>query len=359
MSLLDTVLGVGQVATALFGKNKTRNNQQTATDSSARQTGAGFTSVEDLIEELIRNSSTTSNQQATDNTTNERSSSSADSRTTQSETAGGQRASTERVGSTGRETQTTLQFDRDVMGQLNDLLTGITGQNSALNAGQGALSSRIASVGATPAFDVDAYVDGIMASATSRANEGLESDVNNLASAVGSSGSGNSMVALLNNRLRNDTAANLAGIEADARLRGQTVRAQESSELSELARSGADGTLGLIQSLMGATSSTEVASQLQQDTRGNVTETSRADSVIAGRENATSNTTGTSRERTAGSQTTDQIQDRTTSQMTNQLTAEQLNSQQLTNTNQSGETKAPYDLFGNLARLFRDSSAAA
>jgi hypothetical protein len=66
-------------------------------------------------------------------------------------------------------------------------------------------------------FDADAFVKGVTDSARTAAMYKLDSDINATVSATGGSTSGNSAAALLANRLRNETGANLAGINANAR----------------------------------------------------------------------------------------------------------------------------------------------
>jgi len=66
-------------------------------------------------------------------------------------------------------------------------------------------------------FDADAFVKGVTDSARTAATYKTDADINATVSATGGSTSGNSASALLANRIKNETAANLAGINSNAR----------------------------------------------------------------------------------------------------------------------------------------------
>lgn len=89
--------------------------------------------------------------------------------------------------------------------------------------------------GAKEDFDVDAFVNGIMQQATSVATMDLDKNINLAEGAVGSTQGNNSMAALLANRLRNETSANLAGVKAQAVAEGTKIADEKDSAATERA----------------------------------------------------------------------------------------------------------------------------
>ena len=111
-------------------------------------------------------------------------------------------------------------------------------------------------------FDMNAYIDGIVRQGTSRVTNQLESDVNQTESAIGGSSSGNSMSALLAQKLRGNAASDIAGITANATSTGaqiksglQQQRAEElasaSTQLAGLGTSVDSSLANLLQALRG------------------------------------------------------------------------------------------------------------
>lgn len=133
-------------------------------------------------------------------------------------------------------------------------LTG--GRLDSFGTTEKALTGVIQSASSAPKFDVDSYVNGVMSSATARATGELESNINKTADAAGGSESGNSMVALLGNRLRNDTNASLAGINAEATATGTRLAAETETSRTQNILGASQGlsqdTLGILQLLRGA-----------------------------------------------------------------------------------------------------------
>lgn len=120
-------------------------------------------------------------------------------------------------------------------------------------------------------FDRKAFVKGVTDQAKSTTSDALESDLNGLFSSIGSGPSGNSMATLLANRERNKSAANLAGIEANAEATGaqieQGIRTSKVSNAAVGANSVTDFMQAILQGLKGA--SIEESSQ----TKGTATAT--------------------------------------------------------------------------------------
>ena len=134
-------------------------------------------------------------------------------------------------------------------------------ESGGVQQGQAALGAqleRVLAQAAGPEFDVNSFVNNVMAAATSGAQLDLESSTNKLLSdAGGASATGNSMAALLANRLQNNTASALAGAGAEARATGEGIlRANRESSTNQVA--GLSD--GLIQSILGVVEQTRGAS---------------------------------------------------------------------------------------------------
>jgi hypothetical protein len=134
-----------------------------------------------------------------------------------------------------------------------------------------------------PEFDVAGFAKGITDQATSAAGLQLESDINGLLSQSGTTESGNSMSQLIANKLRNQTAANLSGISAQATGVGEGLRQSQQGQLTEgigtLSTSLSDQILKLIQSTRGA--STSGTSTSKEDTKGKGTASESGDPFSA------------------------------------------------------------------------------
>lgn len=132
------------------------------------------------------------------------------------------------------------------------------GFQTANNALSGRLS-QLVNQSKQPAFDATGFAEGITRQAGAMAGLDLESSINGILSASGTTESGNSMSALLANKLRNQTASNLAGISANARATGEGIRQSGekliTDSISGLAGGLEQGILGLIQSTRGASTS--------------------------------------------------------------------------------------------------------
>lgn len=102
----------------------------------------------------------------------------------------------------------------EALAQLESLFGNILSDGN-FQAGQDATLKRIREV---DAFDADAFAQSITAGAASAAGIDLESGINGLASSVGGSKNSNSMLAMLDSKLRNQTAANLGSVSSQARL---------------------------------------------------------------------------------------------------------------------------------------------
>lgn len=107
-----------------------------------------------------------------------------------------------------------------------------------------------------PMFDPETYAKGIRDQATAGAQLDLESSINGMLSSSGVSEGGNSMNALIANKMKNTTAANLGGVFSQAYGEGEQIRQSQQSLLNEgisgMSGSLMQGLLGLIGATRGA-----------------------------------------------------------------------------------------------------------
>lgn len=162
-------------------------------------------------------------------------------------------------------TSTTNASGQDLSPELLKALEGLfMGEMGAGRFGTGAdaIQGRLGQLqrqAKEPQFDVSKYVKGIMDQAGAMAGLELESGINNTAGNVGGSVSGNSMAALLANKMRNITASNLAGIGQQATASGEQIRMAQQEQLTQ----GISGLGGMLQQailgLIGATRGASVS----------------------------------------------------------------------------------------------------
>lgn len=351
MSLLDSVIGVSKIA-SLFGSGKSKSSG-TTTGSSQE---AGFSTLDELLRALSFEENQSAQVQNTSNVTNETARSTATSTAQTKETETGRTVGTDRVSSAGSETQIQTRLNEQLLGGLESLLgTLVGGGGGALGAGQTAIQQRIGGLG-NNTFDVEGFVSGIMTDAQSRSRSGLESDINGLASSVGGTGAGNSMVALLNQRLRDDSAANLAGVQAQATAQGEAIRGRQSEELATLAQSGAQGMLGLLSGLLGARTESEVASELGQVTDRSASQTRDVSGTATQQETGLQTSTGTTTGKTETA--SESLVSSAATNAKQQQAVSGLNRTQTGSTNAKGSGD-PFEIFGKIASLFGESSAKA
>lgn len=316
MSFGNILAGVGTLVGALRGgRSGSSTNQQEQT--------ASTTDVNTVANESVNQnqSSQTASTGLTSTSTNERAISQVNGRTTDRTT--GNVATTDTTqGSTATQGATTsLGFDAKVMSELNSLLMSATG-NAGISGAQASLAERMSQIadrGAGTNFDPVAFADAIAGQASTRLQGDVESKINSLQSAIGASEAGNSMARLLGSRIRNDAASELAGITADARARGEQLRAgldeSVTSQLTSLAQSSGGLLTSLIGSLAGAQSTTQSNERTNMAQTAAGTQASSTSSVGTNRESTNNRTTGT----TIGSATSSES---TNSSMNQSSTAE-------------------------------------
>lgn len=321
MSLLSFVTG----AASLFGS---ANGERTSGNTTQHSSSSGETAATASEE---RNSVGTQTQSSTGSST------STGSTTQTGRTTGRESSST--VG-------TTTNYSSDVLASLDSILTQQMGAGGGVGSAQqatDALSSRLQQLQASasqPAFDVNGYVSGITAAATAATQNDLDSRINSILSATGSSESGNSMSALLGNKLRNDAAANLAGISSNARAQGEQIRmTQEQSTTGQIGELSG-GMMANLTNLLGA------ARGGQQQTVGAATTASTQDQTQSG------TTAATTRENLSSTGRTTEAVDTTQSGIT------QTQEQGTVSSRTRGRTQTG-DLFTNILNAFAGSSAAA
>lgn len=167
------------------------------------------------------------------------------------------------VGNTSRLDANTLA---ELTQSVQSMMKGATGN-------KGVVDNRLNEVASTGKdFDVEGFVNGIMKQAGSRATSSLESGTSAITANSGGTVDSNSMSALLENRLRQDTADNLAGIQSNATAQGEQIRrtGQESKtgQITALNANSNDSLATLLQSLTGATQKDTVTGNQATTTDG-------------------------------------------------------------------------------------------
>jgi hypothetical protein len=252
-------------------------------------------------ETVASNQNQNTNQTQTGSTTTNQSGSQATTGATK-----GSQVSTQQTAGQTTQDQTTKSFSDVILSAL---------EGSTLGAIQAANSAK---VDTSNDFDADAFVSGGMASAAASQQAQLEQSLNGLFDASGGTASGNSMSALLANRLQGDANASLAGQRAT--LAGQAAQIQNQNIQTELAganqvqgyaaqllaalKGGTQATTGVqatTQSQTGSQDSTQQQNQNQTNTSTSQQDTTQSlMSIINTLLNQNTNTVATEDSKTTG-----------------------------------------------------------
>lgn len=296
MALLNVLTGLATLVGSLRG-NKSKATAASNTDSVGFTDGKTTENVNQTTNEVASSNGTTSSTSA------DRGSST--SQTTGS-TVGNESSSTQTrtVGSeSSRGVTTNLGFNSEIMSKLNTLLGGAVSDGSRGIASKG-LTDRMLQLNAQsrqPGFNAGAFAGAVSRQANNKTQDVLEGSLNGLIGQTGGTEKGNSMAALLGNRLRNDAATEMVGNTAAARAQGEEIaRANQQSLTGQMSQIGGDimGSLtNLIQSLNGA-QGTQVTNQQATNTQsgvqlGNVGSTNTTSNTAVGTTSATSTVNGT------------------------------------------------------------------
>lgn len=176
-----------------FGTNKTKTNQTSTVDKTETTN-----QVQDGTKSSTGTTSTTGSTSQTGTTTGSQQQSS----TTDTKQTGT---------TTGQTSQSSSLFSDPVLSSLEDAVQALLGQT------MGGVKTTVGD------FDPMSFVQNGLAAARSTAEGDLASQINQTISATGGSTSNNSMAALLANRLRTDTASQLAGVEANLNSQAQSI----------------------------------------------------------------------------------------------------------------------------------------
>lgn len=187
--------------------------------------------------------------------------------TTQDAKSSGVSAGTQNTSQTGTTTGkessqtagTTTNYSSNVLASLDAILgaqlgNGMAGTGNVAGATD-ALKGRLQQVqdlANKPAFDVNGYVSGITEAAATAGQSDLDSRINTMLSGTGTSEGGNSMAALLGNKLRNENAANLAGVKANATAQGQQIAQAEQTSITGQISGLSQDIMGNISNLLAA-----------------------------------------------------------------------------------------------------------
>jgi hypothetical protein len=236
-----------------------------------------------------------------------------------------------------------------VLASLDSLLKAQLGGGSGTGTAQQATDAiadrltQIQELANKPAFDVNGYVAGITQAATAATQNDLDSRINSILSATGSSEGGNSMSALLGAKLRNDATANLAGVTANAKLAGEQLATQQNESLTNQVGSLSGDLMTNISNLLAA------AKGGTQQTTGAATATSNQQTQQAG---------------TSAQQTQEQLTGTTTqteSVKTDQSGLTQTKESGISTTSKEGSIKqnSSKDLFSQIFDALKSSATAA
>lgn len=320
MSLLGFVTGAASLfgggggGSSQTGNSSTSMNQDQASKASEAKTGTASSSA---------SSSGTSNTSGS---------------TSQTGTTSGNEASTTTGTTTNYSSQVLASLDAILSQQLGDGTAG-TGNVSGVNSALQERLKQVQELAAKPAFDIEGYVGGITQAAQVASQSELDSRINGMLSSTGASEGGNSMAALLGNKLRNETAASLAGVKANATAQGQQIQQAEQANLTTQISGLSSDIMGNLNSLLAAAKG------------GTQTSTGAANTVS----NQTQQQSGTQQ-----SQTTEQLQQNATQTETSNTVQQGTTSTTgASNTNSSSSTKPSNNLFDNVLKAFTQSSAAA
>jgi len=153
-------------------------------------------------------------------------------------------------------------------------------QGPGFGQAQDAISARLAQLSTqanAPQFDVAGFAKGITDQATAAAGLDLESNINSVLSGSGASEGGNSMNALLANKLKNQTAANIAGISQQATATGEQIRQGQQGQITAgiqgLSSTLSNAILDLIKSTRGASNTGKSESVEHTEGSGTMTGT--------------------------------------------------------------------------------------
>lgn len=218
MSLTGFLTGIGSLFAGAGGDKSKTSATGTSTE---KATGTSKTAnVQNSTGTQVQTGLTGTSQQSKQSTDTKQN-------TNQSGTSNTQQTAAEK----SKQNQVTTTYSSDVLASLDSLLKSQLASGTSEQATD-AVAGRLEQVqadAAGPQFDVGNYVSGIAAAAGAATQSDLDSRINEILSATGTSETGNSMSALLGNRLRNEAAANLAGIVSNATATGNQIRQQESA----------------------------------------------------------------------------------------------------------------------------------
>lgn len=205
---------------------------------------------------------------------------------------------------TGSQTGKVSRLDQETENMLRTNVQELLGAGGS----SGTIKARLNEVATGGSnFDEDSFVRGIMGSARSAAMGELESGGNAIEQDTGAGADSNSAAALLKTKMRNQVAANLGGIEQQARGQAEEIKRagaeSKTGQLTALSGQLDSSVNGLLSSLLSAsqteertdaessaaTTSGNTATTTNQQT--NQTNTSKQKNATAGTQQ--SNTTGT------------------------------------------------------------------
>lgn len=167
----------------------------------------------------------------------------------QSSTSSGSSSTTQGSSGSALTTQTGSSFGSQALGGINANIEQFITQILGGGAGNRAISE-------LGEFDANEFVNGIMQSATSQANDQLGESIRGAISNIGGSQRENSATALLANRMENATSASLAGTQSQAVKTAQDIMTQRSGAVTAAGTGEQNALAQILNAIKGGESST-------------------------------------------------------------------------------------------------------
>jgi hypothetical protein len=246
MALLGPLLSIGS---NLFGTLMgNQNNSSQAIDQTVNQNvdGTNTTGTSDSFSGKTTQNGKQKNQQTNNQNTNQ--------------------VNNQTQNTTGTESrldaQTRALLQKQVQGLLGSASNGVNSVNRQLTDFN------------KTSFDPTAFVNGITQAATSTAMGQQESDINQLEAGTGGTTGTNSAAALLANKIRTNTASQIAGVRSSATAQAQQIVGQRAQTAAGLSSSLNDSIGGMLQLLEGAGATTTNSSTGRNALTGNTRDSS-------------------------------------------------------------------------------------
>lgn len=296
VDFITPLLTVGaNIIGGLLGNTSDANKNTNTT--SAGTTGVVQTATSDATNNVNQNLTTTTNSASSTSSnasTSGKESSSANTTSNSGTTSNNDTASKQ----TGQQQAVTSRLDDVTKGNLTDQVNALL---KSVSTSEGQSDSQLNQLNSSPLFDSDAFVKGIMTQAKASAQTDMDSNLAKINDNTGAGTDTNSAAALLANRIRGDSVANLAGIGSQATATAAQILDQQQKDRADTLLQLTQSKNSVLDSLLGNLLN---ASQVES-TASSVTgsESTKGGSSTSGSSNTGTNTSS-SNHTSGGSATT-------------------------------------------------------